>query len=112
MIRRPPRSTLFPYTTLFRSIAQVANLQPDAYQQLGQDPNLKVAQFPGVNVVYLNFNAEDATLKDPRVRQAIAYAIDREAIVRELLLGQARVAHSILPEQSWEIGRASCRERV
>src|SRR5574343_359594 len=24
MIRRPPRSTLFPYTTLFRSIANVA----------------------------------------------------------------------------------------
>src|SRR2546430_7997648 len=24
MIRRPPRSTLFPYTTLFRSIAQIA----------------------------------------------------------------------------------------
>src|SRR3712207_8871344 len=28
MIRRPPRSTLFPYTTLFRSIRQVAVLQP------------------------------------------------------------------------------------
>src|SRR3712207_9020310 len=25
MIRRPPRSTLFPYTTLFRSPVQVAN---------------------------------------------------------------------------------------
>src|SRR5256886_7610676 len=25
MIRRPPRSTLFPYTTLFRSLAPVAN---------------------------------------------------------------------------------------
>src|SRR5258708_21096212 len=24
MIRRPPRSTLFPYTTLFRSVAQIA----------------------------------------------------------------------------------------
>lgn len=82
-------------------IAQVANLQPDAYQQLGLDANLKVAQFPGVNVVYLNFNAQDEVLKDPRVRQAIAYAIDRPAIVKELLLGQARVAHSILPEQSW-----------
>ena len=82
-------------------IAQVANLQPDAYQQLGQDANLKVAQFPGVNVVYLSFNAEDPVLKDPRVRQAIAHAIDREAIVKELLLNQARVAHSILPEQSW-----------
>lgn len=82
-------------------LAAVANLQPDAYQTLGQDPSLKVAQFPGVNVVYLNFNAQDEVLKDPRVRQAISYAIDREAIVRELLLNQARVAHSILPEQSW-----------
>lgn len=82
-------------------LAQVANLQPDAYQTLGQDSNLKVAQFPGVNIVYLSFNAQDEVLKDPRVRQAIAYAIDREAIVKELLLNQARVAHSILPEQSW-----------
>jgi peptide/nickel transport system substrate-binding protein len=82
-------------------IAVTANLQPDAYQSLGQDPNLKVAQFPGVNVVYLNFNTTDEVLKDPRVRQAIAYAIDRPAIVKELLLGQARIAHSILPEQSW-----------
>src|SRR5258708_11208487 len=28
MIRRPPRSTLFPYTTLFRSEAKKAFLQP------------------------------------------------------------------------------------
>src|ERR1035438_1884079 len=28
MIRRPPRSTLFPYTTLFRSIWQSHNLKP------------------------------------------------------------------------------------
>src|SRR5437879_8087276 len=27
MIRRPPRSTLFPYTTLFRSVAALANTQ-------------------------------------------------------------------------------------
>src|SRR5256885_10011133 len=32
MIRRPPRSTLFPYTTLFRSVlrAEAAPLGPDA----------------------------------------------------------------------------------
>src|SRR5438034_7306127 len=29
MIRRPPRSTLFPYTTLFRSLAALAKLHPD-----------------------------------------------------------------------------------
>src|SRR5258708_17027710 len=28
MIRRPPRSTLFPYTTLFRSAARAARLAP------------------------------------------------------------------------------------
>ncbi|HJQ33256.1 MAG TPA: ABC transporter substrate-binding protein [Pyrinomonadaceae bacterium] len=82
-------------------LAQAANLQPDTYQALGQDPNLKVQQFPGVNLTYLLFNVTAEPLSDARVRQAIAYAIDRETIVKELLLGQARVANSILPEQSW-----------
>src|SRR2546429_6457870 len=30
MIRRPPRSTLFPYTTLFRSAAMLVMLGPDS----------------------------------------------------------------------------------
>src|SRR2546429_6509405 len=30
MIRRPPRSTLFPYTTLFRSLAWMGQLAPGA----------------------------------------------------------------------------------
>jgi peptide/nickel transport system substrate-binding protein len=79
----------------------LSNLSPDAFKNLGNDPNLKVDQFPGANIVYLGFNAESAPLTDARVRQAIAYAIDRETIVRDLLLGQARIAHSILPESSW-----------
>jgi ABC-type transport system substrate-binding protein len=82
-------------------LAAVANLQPDTYEALKQDAQLKVAQFPGVNVVYLSFNATAEPLSDARVRQAVAYSIDRQAIVKELLLGQARVANSILPEQSW-----------
>src|SRR5258708_11870964 len=31
MIRRPPRSTLFPYTTLFRSLLALAYLKDDAF---------------------------------------------------------------------------------
>src|SRR3712207_8723435 len=34
MIRRPPRSTLFPYTTLFRSLRVVARPRPLARHQL------------------------------------------------------------------------------
>src|SRR5256886_6725693 len=45
MIRRPPRSTLFPYTTLFRSL--VRNGQPFAFELLtnqGNDERKKVAE--------------------------------------------------------------------
>src|SRR5690348_17679665 len=34
MIRRPPRSTLFPYTTLFRSISRVLNNDPNVSESM------------------------------------------------------------------------------
>src|SRR5256885_12268239 len=37
MIRRPPRSTLFPYTTLFRSGGVAENSDDDAFLQLRRD---------------------------------------------------------------------------
>src|SRR2546425_9557567 len=39
MIRRPPRSTLFPYTTLFRSAQRLGVLRSDA--ALGRDKGRK-----------------------------------------------------------------------
>src|SRR5256885_3761086 len=36
MIRRPPRSTLFPYTTLFRSPAVLQGWQPHAFPHLAE----------------------------------------------------------------------------
>src|SRR3712207_8498926 len=33
MIRRPPRSTLFPYTTLFRSLLHLQHVHPTAVQR-------------------------------------------------------------------------------
>src|SRR5260370_26690089 len=39
MIRRPPRSTLFPYTTLFRSLAQAEQQGPGA-RQLAEIPKI------------------------------------------------------------------------
>src|SRR2546428_10325144 len=37
MIRRPPRSTLFPYTTLFRSGKHATKIFPDAMRWLWKD---------------------------------------------------------------------------
>src|SRR5687768_18357593 len=36
MIRRPPRSTLFPYTTLFRSIQAGAFQESDIHAEIGE----------------------------------------------------------------------------
>ncbi len=77
------------------------NLTPDAIKSLEQDSKLQVKPFTGANIVYLGFNVQNAPLDNVKLRQAIAYAIDRETIIRDLLLGQAKVAHSILPEESW-----------
>ncbi|CAN5718014.1 ABC transporter substrate-binding protein [soil metagenome] len=79
----------------------VVNLAPDTFQSLKQDANLKVEQFNGSNIQYIGFNTEQAPVNNVKVRQAIAYAINREKIINDLLLGQATIAHSILPEESW-----------
>jgi peptide/nickel transport system substrate-binding protein len=81
--------------------AGTINLSPDTIKSLGANPTLKVEQFPGANIQYLGFNTQSKPFDNAKVRQAIAYAIDREKIIRDLLAGQAAIAHSILPEQSW-----------
>src|SRR5438309_7259756 len=44
MIRRPPRSTLFPYTTLFRSIAGTVFLQKQTRVEIAKlNPELRIA---------------------------------------------------------------------
>ncbi|MBK8304370.1 MAG: ABC transporter substrate-binding protein [Chloracidobacterium sp.] len=77
-----------------------SNLPPDMLKTMSSG-NLKVDQFDGSNIQYLVFNTQSAPLNNPKVRQAIGYAIDRQKIVTELLSGQAKVASSILPPQSW-----------
>ncbi len=77
------------------------SLSPDAVKLLGQDPKLQVLQFTGSNLNLLTFNCSQPPLNDVAVRQAIAYAVDREGMIRDLLLGQGKIAHSILPEESW-----------
>ncbi len=77
------------------------SLSPDAIRALGQNPNLKVQQFEGSNLNLLTFNTTEPPLNSVKVRQAIAYAIDRESIIRDLVLNQGAIAHAILPEASW-----------
>ncbi len=77
------------------------NLSPDSINSLGQNPNLKVEKFEGSNIDYIGFNIQSAGVNNVQVRQAIAHAINREEIIKSLLRDQAKIAHSIIPPESW-----------
>jgi len=77
------------------------SLSPDAVKRLEQDPNLQVKVFNGSNVYLLTINTSSPPLDNVKVRQAIAYGIDRESLIKNLLLGLGKIAHSIIPEESW-----------
>lgn len=79
----------------------INSLTPDTIVTLAKDPNLAIAKGPGTRLAYLGFNLRDPILKDVRVRQAIAYALDRKPMIQYLWRGEAELARSILPTQSW-----------
>jgi len=55
----------------------------------------------GLNIAFLSLNNERKPLADPRVRQAISRAIDRPAIVRDILGGHGQPARNPLPPSVW-----------
>jgi peptide/nickel transport system substrate-binding protein len=79
----------------------INSLTPDTVLTLTSEPNLEVEHAPGTRLAYMGFNLRDPLLKDARVRQAIAYALDRRPIIAYLWRGQAQPARSVLPPQSW-----------
>lgn len=76
-------------------------LTPDTIVTLARDPNLSVEQDAGTRLAYLGFNLRDPILSNVKVRQAIAYALDRRPMIEYLWRNEARPARSILPVQSW-----------
>jgi peptide/nickel transport system substrate-binding protein len=76
-------------------------LTADTVLTIEREPSLQVLRAPGTVLGYLAFNTRDPILKDVRVRQAIAYAIDRQPFIHYLMRDFARPAYSLLPPESW-----------
>jgi peptide/nickel transport system substrate-binding protein len=76
-------------------------LTGDLVVALEHEPNLEVVHGPGTVLSYLAFNLRDPILRDRSVRQAVAYAIDRQPFIHYLQRDLARPAYSILPPESW-----------
>lgn len=73
----------------------------DSVAQFKNDPDFKVITSHGGAYQYIAFNLRDPILKKKEVRQAIAHAIDRNRIVRDLLHGYGKVTETMFPEGHW-----------
>src|SRR3712207_9312265 len=101
MIRRPPRSTLFPYTTLFRSNVDLPHArEPDALKDAAPAPRTKLRHSRRLAGYGYGFTL-------PReLPGRVARPLPRSARRRR------RAARPLPRLVRGQIGRASCRERV
>jgi peptide/nickel transport system substrate-binding protein len=75
--------------------------RPDLVGDIAARPRVRVATSPSVLLTYMLINNDDAVLRDLRVREANALAIDRKAIVAAKYGGRAELATGLLPAQNW-----------
>jgi peptide/nickel transport system substrate-binding protein len=73
-------------------IDMTMDVPPDSLQDLRKDPDVVVAEANSSAVWYVALNTRHPALKDKRVRQALNYAVQKDAIIRDILKGTAIVA--------------------
>ncbi|MCX7623015.1 MAG: ABC transporter substrate-binding protein [Thermomicrobium sp.] len=83
------------------SIDFIVNIPPDDLPRLKQLPDVTVLEQPGMHVWYLVFNCRKEPFNIKEVRQAVNHAINKEAIVNELLKGTGVLAKGPLPPVVW-----------
>src|SRR3712207_9368470 len=105
MIRRPPRSTLFPYTTLFRS-----NIIARPVKRVTQSQDIVLGKLQ-VLVLLVNIVVLVLTMISVSITMMAVVAERRKEIGLKKALGayNSEIKKEFLGD---EIGRASCRERV
>lgn len=65
------------------------------------DPNLQIMTRPALNTAYLAFNYKLVEFQDKRVREAVAHAINRQALVENFYGKYGEVATNLLPPLVW-----------
>jgi peptide/nickel transport system substrate-binding protein len=73
------------------------NLAPDQIAALADVEGLITWSEPRARIFYLGLNQRHPVLAQPKVREALRYLIDYEAVARTLLAGRAIVHQSFLP---------------
>jgi peptide/nickel transport system substrate-binding protein len=80
----------------------VLDAMPDLLLPLfSHDARFAVRRAVGVGTVYLGLNLSAPALSDVRVREALAYAIDRQHIIARKLDSRSQAARSLIPPGHW-----------
>ena len=77
------------------------DLPPELVKHLQGMPSIRVDTGLGANYSYLGLNMQDEALKNLKVRQAIAHAIDRQTIIDKVMVSNSRIAGAILPPEHY-----------
>jgi len=80
---------------------EVNNIPFENVNEFAKNPDFKVTKTPGSIWQYLQFNLHDPILAKKEVRQAIAYAIDREKISRDAMRGFAVPSDTMFGQGHW-----------
>jgi peptide/nickel transport system substrate-binding protein len=77
------------------------DIEPDTLAWLEKSTDAIIETNPGTTFQYIGINLTHPILKQQRVRQALAHAIDRDGIIRHILKDQATAANGILSPMNW-----------
>ncbi len=77
------------------------DLPSELVSYLAEQDDIKLIKGPGSNFTYLGFNLQDKDTGNLKLRQAIAYALDREAIIKYVMGDAATPASALLPPDHW-----------
>jgi dipeptide transport system substrate-binding protein len=75
--------------------------KPADLDEMRKDPQLNVLQKEGLNIGYIAFNVEKKPFDDKRVRQALNYATNKDAIMKAVYQGNGQVAKNPIPPILW-----------
>lgn len=76
-------------------------LNPDDAQTVKDNPDLQLILRPSMNIGFVGFNVEKKPLDNVKVREALAYAINKPAIVEAFFAGLGEPATNIMPPSLW-----------
>ncbi len=74
---------------------------PEDFEAAQSDPDLQVLFDAPLNTVYLAFNYKIKELQDPKVREAIAHAINKPALAEAFWGVSGQVAKTLVPSSMW-----------